>query len=271
MHSPTNTHWTTAKRILRYLKGSINHGLHFAKGSLDLNAYSDSDWAGNLDDRRSTTGYPLFLGPCLISWCAKKQPVVSKSSIEVEYISLAFATAELFWLRMLLQELQIYLHCSPTIWCDNLGALALASNPVYHACIKHIEVDYHFIREKVVNKDVTTKYLSTIDQITYIFTKGLTTNQFLLLKDKLKVCSPPISLRGDARLHDTLKPPKLPGQPTKLTDYAATSSSSAGTTESHKDKDHAAVEDPCDSPHPALPSVNDAAKERRSSLLAAMT
>jgi hypothetical protein len=129
MHSPTTAHWTAAKRVLRYLKGSINHGLQFGKGTLHLNAYSDSDWAGNPDDRRSTTGFALFLGPCLISWCAKKQPVVSKSSTEAEYRSLAFATAELCWLRMLFKELGLFLHSPPTLWCDNLGALALASNP----------------------------------------------------------------------------------------------------------------------------------------------
>jgi hypothetical protein len=263
MHSPTTTHWTAAKRVLRYLKGSINHGLHFAKGSLHLNAYSDSDWAGNPDDRRSTTGYALFLGPCLISWCAKKQSVVSKSSTEAEYRSLALATAELYWLRMLLQELQVFLSSSPTLWCDNLGALALASNPVYHAHTKHIEVDYHFIREKVVNKDITTRYMPTLDQIADIFTKGLTTNRFLLLRDKLKVCSPPISLRGDVRLHEPSKPPKLPA-PLNHTDHEDTSSSTAGTVKVHSVHDHGIAEDLHDSTYQALTSVNDAAKERRS-------
>jgi hypothetical protein len=199
LHSPTTTHWTVAKRVLRYLKGSINHGLYFGKGSLHLNAYSDSDWAGNPDEKRSTTGYALFLGPCLVSWCAKKQPVVSKSSTKAEYRSLAFATAELCWLRMLFKELGLFLSFSPTLWCDNLGALALASNPVYHVRTKHIEVDYHFIREKVVNKDVQTSHISTHEQIVDIFTKGLTTSRFLWLRDKLRGCSPPISLRGDVR------------------------------------------------------------------------
>jgi hypothetical protein len=172
IHSPTTTHWTAAKRVLRYLKGSINHGLQFSKGTLHLNANK----VGNSDDRRSTTGFALFLGPYLISLCAKKQPVVSKSSTEAEYRSLAFAITELCWLRMLFKELRLFLHIPPTLWCDNLGALALAFNPVYHACTKHIEVDYHFIHEKVVNKYVHTCYLPTIDQIADIFTKGLTSH-----------------------------------------------------------------------------------------------
>jgi hypothetical protein len=107
---------------------------------------------------------------------------------------------------MLFKELGLFLYAPPTLWCDNLGAIALASNPVYHARTKHIEVDYHFIREKVVNKDVITRYLPTLDQIADIFTKGLTTSRFLFLRDKLRVCSPPISLRGNVRLHDAAMP-----------------------------------------------------------------
>jgi len=204
MHSPTTVHWSAAKRVLRYLKGSLNHGLFFGKGSLQLNAYSDSDWAGDPDDRRSTTGYAIFLGPCLISWSAKKQPVVSKSSTEAEYRSMAFATAELYWLRMLFRELHLSLIIPPTLWCDNLGALSLASNPVYHARTKHIEVDYHFTREKVVRKDITTRYISTVDQVADIFTKGLTTPRFLQLRDKLHVCPTPIGLRGNVKIQSAV-------------------------------------------------------------------
>jgi hypothetical protein len=146
MHAPTTTHLTAAKRVLRYLKGTLNSGLYVCKGPITLTAFCDADWAGNPDDRRSTTGYGVFLGPNLISWSAKKQHIVSRSSTEAEYRSLSLTTAELFWLRMLLKELQISLPSPPVIWCDNSSALALASNPVFHARTKHIEVDVHFIR-----------------------------------------------------------------------------------------------------------------------------
>jgi hypothetical protein len=202
MHNPTTSHWTAAKRVLRYLKSSAHHGLFFGKGSLLLNAYSDSDWAGNPDDKRSTTGYAIFLGPCLVSWSAKKQPVVSKSSTEAEYRSMAFATAELYWIRMLLRELHLPLKVPPKLWCDNIGALSLASNPIFHARTKHVEVDYHFIREKVARKDLVTQYLSTLEQVADIFTKGLTSARFFLLRDKLKVCISPISLRGAVNKED---------------------------------------------------------------------
>ena len=196
LHSPTTLHWTARKWVLRYLKGTPNHGLKFTKGPLRLEAFCDSDWAGNPDDRRSTTGFGIYFGSCLISWCAKKQTIVSRSSTEAEYRALAMTTVEVYWLRMLFRELKIPLSTVPTIWCDNIGALALASNPVYHARTKHIEVDYHFVREKVINKDISVRYLSTHDQIVDIFTKGLSSFRFMFLLDKLMVLPFPISLRG---------------------------------------------------------------------------
>lgn len=119
MHNPSTVHQTAAKRVLWYLKGSLNHGLLFTKEPLTLNSYSDSDWAGNPDDRRSTTGYAIYLGPCLISQSAKKQIVVSKSSTEAEYRSLALTTTKVYWFRMLMKELQVPLDTAPTLWCDN--------------------------------------------------------------------------------------------------------------------------------------------------------
>jgi hypothetical protein len=142
MHSPTSNHWIAAKRVLCYLKGNIDHGLLFCKSSLTLEAFCDSDWADNPNGHLSTTGFDVFLGPCLVSWCTKKQPVVARSSTKAEYRALATVTTEVYWLRMLLKDLHISLPVPPTIWCDNIGVLALASNPVYHARTKHIEVDY---------------------------------------------------------------------------------------------------------------------------------
>jgi hypothetical protein len=200
MHSPTTTHWTATKRVLRYVKGSLSHGLSYTRssvGPLHLQAFCDSDWSGNPDDRRSTSGFGVYLGNCLVSWSAKKQAVVSLSSTESEYRAMAITTAELYWLRMLFKELGVALPHAPVLWCDNVSALTLASNLVYHARTKHIEVDYHFVREKVVNGDIRIKFISTDDPIADIFTKGLSTARFNLLKSKLMVEPSPISLRGD--------------------------------------------------------------------------
>jgi hypothetical protein len=195
MHTPTSVHWTAAKRVLRYLKGTIDFGLHFNKGDIALTAFCDSDWAGNPDGRRFTTGYGIFLGSNLISWFAKKQHVVSRSNTEAEYRSMALLTADMFWLRMLIKELKVFLSFPPVLWCDNSGALAFTSNPVSHARTKHIEVDIHFIWEKVTNHDISIHYVSTLDQVADIFTKGHTADRFCFLRDKLKD-APPISFPG---------------------------------------------------------------------------
>jgi hypothetical protein len=115
MHAPSSTHWIAAKRVLRYLNGTIDHGLHYTKSNLQLNAFCDSNWAGCPDDRRSTTGFAVFLGDCLIAWSAKKQAVVSRSSTEAEYRSLSITTAELFWIWMLLKEIRVYLAMPPVL------------------------------------------------------------------------------------------------------------------------------------------------------------
>jgi hypothetical protein len=105
-------------------------------------------------------------------------------------------TAELYWLRMIFHDLKITLPTAPNLWCDNIGAIALASNPVFHARTKHIEIDYHFIREKVINRDIQVKHISTKDQIAYLFTKGHSATRFTLLRSNLSVCILPNSLRG---------------------------------------------------------------------------
>jgi histone deacetylase 1/2 len=192
------------KRVLHYLKGTVNDGLYYTPSFLDIHTYCDFDWADNPDDRRSTSGYGVFLGRYLVSWSSKKQHVVSRSSTEAEYRSMALATAELYWIRMLFKELGIGISSTPTMWCDNISAIALAANPVFHARTKHVEIDYHFIREKVCNRDVKVHHISTLDQVADIFTKGQSAQRFQVLKHKLMVCSRPINLKGAVRSSATL-------------------------------------------------------------------
>uniref|UniRef100_A0A2N9IDE7 CCHC-type domain-containing protein n=1 Tax=Fagus sylvatica TaxID=28930 RepID=A0A2N9IDE7_FAGSY len=185
MASPTSVHLMAAKRILRYLKGTLHLGISFKPGPLTLSAFTDADWAGDPDDRRSTSGLLVYLGPNPITWSAKKQLTMSRSSTESEYRALALASAQLCWFRTLLKDLGVFISAAPILWCDNISALAIASNPVFHARTKHIEVDFHFVRERVLRKDLAVKFVSTLDQLADIFTKSLPPHRFLDLRSNL--------------------------------------------------------------------------------------
>lgn len=190
MHSPMVSHWQEVKRILRYLQGTAGFGITISPTSLTkLNAYSDADWAGSVDDRKSTTGYAIYLGCNLVSWSSRKQKSVSRSSTEAEYRALANTTSEVIWIQNMMAELGITVQI-PLLWCDNLGATNLTVNPVYHSRMKHVQIDVHFVRDQVAQKKLTVCYLSTKDQIADILTKPLSKGRFLQLRDKLTISSP---------------------------------------------------------------------------------
>ena len=173
MHSPQPTDWMRLKHLLRYLKGTIDYGLHFKRDSdISLTAYSDADWSGNVFDRRSTGGFLVFLGSNLISWSSKKQPTVAHSSTEAEYKAVANASSELIWINSLLRELSISLP-APILWCDNIGATYLSANPMFHARMKHIEIDFHFVREQVAARRLLVCIISSHDQTADLLTKAL--------------------------------------------------------------------------------------------------
>jgi hypothetical protein len=143
MTVPRLVHYAAILRILRYVKGTLFHGLHFSShSSLDLHVYSNADWAGDPIDSRSTTGYCFLLGDSLISWRSKKQSVVAHSSTEAEYRALVDTTFELLWL---LQDMGATQTSSSPILCDSRSAIQIAHNDVFHERTKHIEIDCHFV------------------------------------------------------------------------------------------------------------------------------
>ncbi|PRQ49208.1 putative RNA-directed DNA polymerase [Rosa chinensis] len=200
MQNPTEAHYAAVKRILRYLLGTTNYGLTYRSAPFELRAFSDADWAGDPNDRRSTTGFVIYIGNCPISWCSKKQHSVSRSSTEAEYRAMADTASEIFWLRHLLADISIPLPYAPVLHCDNVSALALASNPVHKSKCKHVEVDVHFTREKVMRGELTLQFVPSLDQFADIFTKGLSTAQFKHLCCNLVLGAPTTSLRGDDKV-----------------------------------------------------------------------
>jgi histone deacetylase 1/2 len=192
MHAPTDSYWVVVKRILRYLKGTTSYGFHITRGtSFALHGFTDADWAGSIDDRKSTGGYLVFFGQTPISWKSGKQRTVARSSTKAEYKALADGTAEVIWLQYLLTDLQVPSVSAPTIWCDNLGATYLSANPIFHARTKHVEVDYHFVRDRVAKKEIQIRFIPSQDQLADVFTKPLSTASFTAFRFKLRVNPPP--------------------------------------------------------------------------------
>lgn len=191
MHHPLDSYWKASRRVLRYLQGTTASSLHLeASSQLNLKAFSDVDWASCLDDRKSTSGFCIFMGPNLVSWSAKKQHVVSRSSTEAEYRSLTSATAKICWFRSLFCELRLPQSLSPILCRDNLSIIALARNFVLHAQTKHVEIDLYFFRDMVEAGSLVLQHVPSIDQIADLLTKPISSSRFNILRSKLTVAPP---------------------------------------------------------------------------------
>ena len=174
MHDPRVEHMLALKRIIRYLQGTQSFGVHLYPSSLDkLISYTDADWGGCPDTRRSTSSYCVFLGDNLISWSSKRQPTLSRSNAEAEYRGAANVVFDPCWLRNLLLELHCPIRKATLVYCDNVSAIYLSRNPVQHQRTKHIEMDIHFVREKVAKGEVQVLHVPSGYQIADIFTKRL--------------------------------------------------------------------------------------------------
>ena len=196
MQTPRLPHIDALHHTLRYVAHTSGQGI-LMKGSdkLTLQAFSDSDWASCPNSRRSITGYILLLGGSPIAWKSKKQSTVSKSSSEAEYRAMSSAASEVTWVVRLLKELQINSLQPVTLHCDNQSAIHIAKNPIFHERTKHIEIDCHFTRDKVLEGLIQLTYLPTSSQLADIMTKILPSYQHNTLISKLGMLHNP-SLRG---------------------------------------------------------------------------
>ncbi|WVZ17679.1 hypothetical protein V8G54_010661 [Vigna mungo] len=190
MHDPKENHMNALKRILRYIQGTIDFGLHLYKSTMgNLLSYTDADWGGCPDTRRSTFGYCIFFGDNLISWSSKRQPTLSHSRV-------ANVVSESCWIQNLLLELHCPIHKATMVYCDNMSAIYLSGNPIQHQRTKHIEMDIHFVCEKVARGEVRVLHVPSRYQIADIFTKGLPRILFDDFRDSLSVSKPSASTAG---------------------------------------------------------------------------
>jgi len=182
---PTKAHWNALKRVVRYLKGTVEYGLKYVRNDHEeCSGYSDADWAGDVNDRKSTSGYVFMLSGGAITWKSKKQTCVALSTAEAEYIALSASAQESIWLRQILTDLGNPPTQPTTLYEDNQSAIAMAKNPQFHGRAKHIDIKCHYIRDQVQTAQIQLTYCPTEEMIADIFTKGLSRDKFEKLRDK---------------------------------------------------------------------------------------
>ncbi|CAM8929570.1 unnamed protein product [Rhodiola kirilowii] len=188
MQHPTIDHLQAAHRVLRYIKAAPTQGIFYsAQSQLTLTAYCDADWGACPLTRKSLSGYCVLLGSSLVSWKTKKQTRVARSTAESEYRSMTDACSELLWFTGLLSDMGVSIPRPISLYCDNMSALHMARNPVYHERSKHIEIDCHFIRHHVAAKLIAPSYIASFEQPANFLTKPLPADLLHHLLSKLGV------------------------------------------------------------------------------------
>jgi hypothetical protein len=177
--APKQSHLLAVKRIFRYLKETMTYGLWYPRNqNFQLTAYSDADWANCVDERKSTSGEAFFLGYSLVAWLSKKKCSISLSTTKADYIAAATCCTQILWMIQTLADLEVKYAAPISIHCDNMSAISVSKNPVFHSKTKHIPIKYHFLREQVTNKVAQVHYIPTTEKIAYIFTKPLAKTPF---------------------------------------------------------------------------------------------
>ncbi|PNX79687.1 copia-type polyprotein, partial [Trifolium pratense] len=184
MDRPIELHVTTIKRIMRYLKGTLVDGIMYSHrtNKIDLVGWSDSDYAGDLDDMKSTSGYVFMLGTGAISWSSKKQPIVTLSTTEAEYVAASICACQCLWLRSIMSHLKFEQSKPTVIYCDNSSCIKLSKNPIMHDRCKHIDVRFHFLRNLAKEGTMELKHCTSQEKLADLMTKLLKLDTFHKLK-----------------------------------------------------------------------------------------
>ena len=191
MHGASELHLRAAKRILRYVKGTVSYGVKFEKcQSFKLHGFSDIGCAGSIEDMKSTSGYCFNLGSGVFSWCSKKQEIVAQSTVEAEFIAASTTVNLALWLQKIPRDLHMEEEEPTEISVDNQATIAISQNPVFHGKTKHFNIKLYFLREVQKNGDVKLIYCKSEDQLSDLFTKPLPVSRFEFLRTRLGVCSP---------------------------------------------------------------------------------
>ena len=189
MAKPMEIHLQAAKRAFRYLKGTVNYGIHYKKGGDgELLAFTNSDYAGDMEDRKSTFGYVFLMSSSVVSWCSKKQPIVTLSTTKAEFVAATICACQGVWMKRILKELGYSDGGCTTVMCDNSSTIKLSKNPVMHGRSKHIDVRFHFLRNLTKEGTIELVHCGSQDQVADIMTKPLKLEDFQKLRKLLGVC-----------------------------------------------------------------------------------
>ena len=186
--NPKKNHWSAVKRILRYLKGTVNYGLLFLRDeSPELIGYSDADWAGDVSDRKSMSGYCFIMNGAAVAWSSKKQSCIALSTAEAEYVALSHAAQEAVWLARLHEELGCTMKSAVTIYEDNQSAISISKNSQFHGRTKHVDIKFHFVRDLVENNVIEIIYCPTNEMLADPFTKAVCRDKFVHFRNSIGV------------------------------------------------------------------------------------
>ncbi|KAK0591784.1 hypothetical protein LWI29_007955 [Acer saccharum] len=185
---PKEFHLSSVKRIICYVNGTSNYRIWYSFDTNDsIVSFSDVDWAGNCDDRKSTSGGCFFLWNNLVSWFCKKQNSISLSTVEAEYIAAGSGCTQLLWMKQMLVDYG-FNQGTLTLFCDNMSAINISKNLVQHSRTKHIDIHHHFIRELFENKCIVLEHVGTNDQLADLFNKPLDATRFKTLSRSIGIC-----------------------------------------------------------------------------------